>query len=169
MGSAHQLRADGIGDPLYGRVEADHLPYILTVIGPVFLFGGTALLVGSVLPDVDGRGRIRWIIGPITGCMLFMPALYGSLSSGGYSSALDYVQGRGSLIFLMGTGVSYSSLLVPKKHRGIFHTKRAALLFGALWGAFVMFTAGTPLAGTITIGLMASLGYLWHLSLDGEL
>ncbi|MEA3559219.1 MAG: hypothetical protein U9R75_08210, partial [Candidatus Thermoplasmatota archaeon] len=143
-----------------GSFTLDHLFAIFPIIGPVLLFGGSAVIIGSVLPDIDGRGKVRWIIGPVVGSMLFMPALFGTLSSGNLDSGISFIKGEGSLIFLAGTAVSYSSLIVPKKHRGIFHSPKTGVLFGIIWGAYVLYFAHIPMESAVLIGSMGALGYL---------
>lgn len=138
-------------------------------LGPVILFGSAGLMVASVLPDIDGRGRIKWIIGPLVGSMLFLPALYGYMITGDLKDCIGFIRGDGSMIFLLGTAATYSSLVLPRTHRGFFHTKKAATIFGASWGIYIMIIAGMDIQSSLLIGAMASLGYLWHLSLDGEL
>ncbi|TFG08042.1 hypothetical protein EU522_00190 [Candidatus Thorarchaeota archaeon] len=132
------------------------------------LFGGGALLVGSVLPDMDGKGRIRWVIGPVIGAMLLAPVLFGRIASSGAVSGMELLMGRGSLIFLGGTVLAYSSLALPLRHRGILHSPKVGIIFGALWGAFVWYFSGTDPLTSAIIGSAACLGYLWHVALDGR-
>ncbi|MFO8050985.1 MAG: hypothetical protein R6V01_04725 [Thermoplasmatota archaeon] len=151
-----------------GNISPAKVPEVLLAFGPVLLLGGGALLLGSVFPDLDGRGNIRWAIGPAVGSMLILPSLHGYLSTWSIREGIGYLRAEGSLIFLLGTAVSYSSLIVPKRHRGALHTMRAGILFGILWGAYVLIFSVLSLESCFLIGAMGSLGYLWHLALDGE-
>ncbi|MGA1819627.1 MAG: hypothetical protein ACMUHU_01315 [Thermoplasmatota archaeon] len=137
--------------------------------GIVGLLGGGALVFGSVLPDIDGKGRVRWIVGPVAGAMLFIPPLIGSFRSGGPLGAMEFIEGAGSLLFLLGTAAGYLLLVVPTKHRGILHSKLPGAVYGGIWGAYVFYTASMALDQSMMIGTMGALGYGWHLALDGRL
>ncbi|MBN1390602.1 MAG: hypothetical protein JXA22_08175 [Candidatus Thermoplasmatota archaeon] len=141
----------------------------MAFFGIMLLLGGGSLLLGSVLPDIDGRGRVRWMIGPAVGALLFLPPLIGSFGSGGAPEAMAFIRGAGSFIFLSGTALGYLLLAVPKKHRGIWHSNRTGLIFGAAWGAYVFYTASVALDQSLMIGSMGAVGYGWHLALDGKL
>ncbi|MFW3145931.1 MAG: hypothetical protein ACMUIE_03880 [Thermoplasmatota archaeon] len=154
---------------LKGSLGIDMLPGLALPLASFLLFGGGALLVGSVLPDLDGKGRIRWVIGPIVGFMLLAPILFGRIVAAGPLSGVDLLMGKGSLIFLGGTVIAYSSLALPLRHRGLLHSPKMGILFGILWGAFVWYFAGTDPATSLLIGSAACLGYLWHVALDGKL
>jgi hypothetical protein len=131
--------------------------------------GALALLVGSLLPDLDGRGVVRWFVGPLTGAMALVPPLTGSFMRGSVSSGLRFLSGPGSRLFLFSCSFGYMVLLVPFKHRGRLHTHRAGLVFGLMWGVYLLaFTLFDPLCSFLA-GAMGYLGYSWHLALDGKL
>jgi hypothetical protein len=131
------------------------------------LFGTVLMILGSVLPDVDGKGRIRWIMGPVSGAFFIMPFLADMAQGGRITECLDFLTGKGSVLFLTGTLAGYLILLFPFKHRGFMHSFRAAFAFGIIagiyWGGF------TDLWQSILIGSMGTTGYMWHLALDGKL
>ena len=148
---------------------------IAEYIGTVYLFwsllllGGGALVLGSVLPDIDGKGKVKWIIGPVIGAMLFIPPLIGSCSSAGTVGALKFLTGPGSFLFLAGTVGGYLFLLVPKRHRGYWHSNWTGMFYGSIWGIYVFSTASLAMDQSLVIGSMGALGYGWHLALDGRL
>ncbi|MGA1792484.1 MAG: hypothetical protein ACMUHM_00880 [Thermoplasmatota archaeon] len=139
------------------------------LFGIVGLLGGGALVFGSVLPDIDGKGKVRWMVGPAVGALLFVPPLIGTFRSGGPSGAMEFIEGTGSLLFLLGTVVGYLLLLVPTRHRGILHSKWTCAAYGSVWGVYVFYTASMAFDQSMMIGSMGALGYGWHLALDGRL
>jgi hypothetical protein len=142
---------------------------ISSVMVLILLLGGGALMAGSVLPDIDGKGRIRWMIGPIAGAMVIIPPIVGELRAGGFQAGLGFITGPGSILFLAATVAAYLILLVPKKHRGAWHRTRTGMVFGLIWGSYVWATAAMPIDQSVLIGSMGTLGYGWHLALDGKL
>jgi len=151
--------------------ESSLVDYIRTAafFGIVLLLGGGALVFGSILPDIDGRGKVRWMIGPSVGALLFLPPLIGTFRVGGPSEAMGFIAGTGSLLFLLGTAAGYLLLLVPMRHRGILHSKWTGAIYGGLWGGYVFYTASIAFDQSMIIGSMGAVGYGWHLALDGRL
>ncbi len=152
-----------------GGETIDDLLSSVYLFSSILVLGGGALVIGSVLPDIDGKGNIKWIIGPVFGGMLLLPLLIGTLRTTGPEAAKELIVGVGSLLFLAGTIGGYLFLLVPKKHRGIWHSNRSGLVFGIAWGIYVFYTSSLAMDQSIVIGSMGSLGYGWHLALDGRL
>ena len=142
---------------------------VLPVITAPVLLGGVGLIIGSVVPDVDGRGKIRWIAGPTLGMMILLPPLLGSIEAGGAEEALRFTLGTGAIAFTIGTLAGYLFLLIPLRHQGMIHRPTAAILYGILWGSYAGILSSAPFYHTILIGVMGSVGYLWHLALDGRL
>jgi len=142
---------------------------VLTLLILVLLLGGGAMLAGSVLPDIDGKGRIRLMIGPVAGAMALVPPLIGVIRIGGAVAGLDFIMGPGSMLFLGATAAAYLVLLLPKRHRGAWHRTRTAMAFGMIWGSYVWATAAMTIDQSMLIGAMGTLGYGWHLALDGRL
>jgi hypothetical protein len=142
---------------------------VITILILVLLLGGGAMIAGSVLPDIDGKGRIRWIIGPVAGSMVIAPPLIGMIRAGGVQAGLDFITGPGSLLFLGTTIAAYLLLVAPKKHRGAWHRTRTGMAFGMIWGSYVWATAAMTIDQSVLIGAMGTLGYGWHLALDGRL
>ncbi len=142
---------------------------VITLLILVLLLGGGAMIAASVLPDIDGRGRIRWMIGPVAGAMAIVPPIIGVVRVGGARAGLEFIMGPGSLIFLGATIAAYLILLIPKTHRGAWHRTRTAMAFGTLWGLYVWSTAAMTIDQSMLIGAMGTLGYGWHLALDGRL
>lgn len=140
-----------------------------TTLFTTLFLGNAALIVGSVLPDIDGRGRIRWVIGPVMGAMLLAPFIIEWTREGGISDLLGHLWNEGSVLFLAGTLLGYLLLLLPLKHRGMMHLTRTGLLLGALWGAYIFLIASPPVLETVLIASMGTVGYCWHLALDGKL
>ncbi len=136
---------------------------------PTMMLGSLALIVGSVLPDIDGKGNIRWIIGPVLGGMALLPPLLSIALSEGVASCLSFLITDGALLFLLMTIVGYSLLLLPLKHRGFFHRPIVGITFGLIWCVYLL--TCTSLASGLSVlgGTMGSVGYLWHLALDGSL
>ena len=135
----------------------------------LLLLGGGALIVGSILPDIDGKGKVKWIIGPIMGGMLLVPPLIGAYASSGTLGALGFLTGPGSMLFMAGTIFGYLLLLVPKKHRGHWQSNWTGMVYGGIWGVYVFYTASLALDQSLVIGSMGAVGYGWHLALDGKL
>ena len=146
----------------------DHLRRV-PLLGVVILLGGGSLVLGSVLPDIDGRGKLRWIMGPMFGAFLFVPPLIGTFRAGGPIETMEFVGGIGSLLFLGGTLAGYLVLLVPSKHRGILHSHWTGVMYGSAWGIYVFYTASLAIEQSLMIGSMGAVGYGWHLALDGKL
>jgi hypothetical protein len=142
---------------------------ILYFFSSIIALGGGALIIGSVLPDIDGKGKIKWIIGPVVGGMLLIPPLIGAFRAGGPIEAMDLITGYGAVLFLSGTIGGYLFLLVPKKHRGIWHSNRTGFAYGLVWGFYVFYTSTLAMDQSIMIGSMGAVGYGWHLALDGRL
>lgn len=157
-----------LGSGSEGGTVQDHLGALAT-FGVLLILGGGSLILGSILPDIDGNGRVRWIIGPAVGALLFVPPLIGSFGSGGAVGMMSFVKGTGALTFLFGTAAGYLLLAIPKRHRGLWHSSRMGLLFGAAWCAYVFYTASVALDQSLVIGSMGAVGYGWHLALDGKL
>lgn len=145
---------------------------LLTAAGRFLLplsLGTLALIVGSVLPDLDGRGLVRWFVGPLTGTMALVPPLAGRTSSGSLSLVLDFISGQGARLFLFSCAAGYMLLLVPFKHRGLLHTHRVGLIYGTVWGCYLFIQSFSDPIGPFLGGAMGYLGYSWHLALDGRL
>ena len=140
-------------------------PSILLAIS----IGAFALAFGSLLPDLDGRGRIRWIIGPMLGAMALVPPLSALLVRGDLAGTLLYLGGEGAVIFLSMSVLGYVAILVPLKHRGIMHRGSTSLVFAMAVGAYSLFSAGLDMPQFAVVCLMAFTGYAWHLALDGSL
>lgn len=141
----------------------------LNIFWSLLLLGGGAMILGSVLPDIDGKGKVKWIIGPVLGAMISVPPMIGSFGSAGPSGILEYIAGTGSLLFLAGTAAGYMLLLLPKRHRGHWHSNWTGMLYGGMWGAYVFNTAALAIDQSMVVGCMGALGYGWHLALDGRL
>jgi len=133
------------------------------------LIGGAALIVGSVLPDIDGNGKIRWIAGPVAGVLAVLPPFLGCMSSLGLMEALEFLLHGGAVIFLIFTITGYLFLLIPLKHRGIMHRSGSALVFGALIGIYSSMSALVTIPQAALVFSMGTVGYWWHLALDGRL
>ncbi len=136
--------------------------------GLLLLLGGAALILGSIIPDIDGRGRIRWMIGPVAGAFLFTPPFIGNLRAGGPNAGMDYIGGTGSLLFFGVTVIAYLLLIFPMKHRGLWHRSGTGVVFGILWGAYIFSSGALGPGECIMIGSMATLGHWWHIALDGN-
>ncbi len=136
---------------------------------PALILGSLALMVGSVLPDIDGKGNIRWIIGPVLGGMALFPPLLSIVLSKGVASGLSFLISDGALLFLIMTAVGYSLLLLPLKHRGFFHRPIVGITFGLIWCIYLLTCASLTSGLSVLGGAMGSVGYLWHLALDGSL
>ena len=136
---------------------------------PALILGSLALIVGSVLPDIDGKGNIRWIIGPVLGGMAMLPPLTSIILSEGAASGLSFLIADGALIVLFMTIAGYSLLLLPLKHRGFFHRPIVGITFGLIWCVYLLTCASLTSGLSILGGTMGSVGYLWHLALDGSL
>ncbi len=154
-----------------GAYDRGGLTHIISTAGRYLLplsMGTLALLAGSVLPDLDGRGRVRWFVGPLAGLMALVPPLAGRTFGGNVSGGLDFLSGPGARLFLFSCAAGYMLLLVPFKHRGFLHTHRAALIFGTVWGSYLLFLSLSDPVGPFFAGAMGYLGYSWHLALDGR-
>jgi len=145
-----------------------HPPGALEILPPL-LMGAAGLLLASVLPDMDGRGKIRWTMGPVLGIFALAPPVLATLSRDGPYPMLDFVWNPGSRLFLV---VCAAGLLLPHlpfKHRGSIHSVPAAFLAGTMWMLYNIHTGFLTTQGSILAGAMVVVGYLWHLSLDGKL
>lgn len=131
--------------------------------------GSIALILGSVFPDIDGRGKIRWTIAPIMGAFMITPPFIGKTMNGRIMDGLQFLYNDGSRLFLLITFLVFIILFIPMKHRGKVHTPAAGILFGLLFGGYTWFFASLDLFSGGIICIMGIVGYLWHLSLDGEL
>ncbi len=131
--------------------------------------GCAALFLGSVLPDIDGRGRIRWTIGPIFGAFGIIPPFIGKVSAQGISEAFNFIWNEGSSLFLILTVIGYFLIILPLKHRGWMHSVTPGLIYGSAFGSYVFLSTSLGLEVAFLVGTLSILGYLWHLSLDGEL
>ncbi|MCU0799420.1 MAG: metal-dependent hydrolase [Candidatus Thermoplasmatota archaeon] len=157
---------------LMGVYDRGGMTNVLSAAGRYLLplsLGTLALLAGSVLPDLDGRGMVRWFVGPLAGAMALVPPLAGRMFSGNVSGGLDFLYGPGARLFLFSCAVGYMMLLVPFEHRGFLHSHRAALIFGTVWGGYLLFHPFFDPVGPFLAGAMGYLGYSWHLALDGKL
>jgi len=152
-----------------GDVDISQIFDRIYLFSSILLLGGGALIIGSILPDIDGKGKIRPLIGPIVGSMLLIPLVIGALRAGGPQSVIDLIFGYGSVVFMVGTVAGYLFLLIPKKHRGLWHSNKAGLFYGSIWGSYVFFASSLAMDQSVMIGTMGSLGYGWHLALDGRL
>ena len=88
------------------------IPFVTALI-----FGSMAFLLGSVLPDIDGRGRIKWTIGPILGSFVMLPPVVGRTLSGNIISGLEHLWTEGARLFLIFTLIGFLLALLPMKHR----------------------------------------------------
>ena len=147
----------------------DSIPEILHGIFMPLIFVSLFLLAGSVLPDIDGRGKIRWIIGPMAGSFAFFPPFLARISGDGFEGGVSFFTGDGSALFLIFTILGYLFLLAPMKHRGLMHDWRGAGIFGSVVFVYVLTTSPFGLDQSLLVGAMALIGYLWHLALDGKL
>jgi hypothetical protein len=141
---------------------------LIAAAGSVLLLGGGAMILGSVVPDMDGNGKIRWIIGPLAGVFAVVPPFALAVKERGLSGGMEYIGSGGSLLFLAATAAAYLLLLVPMKHRGIWHRPGTGLFFGVVWGSYVFLNHLLDPASCVMVGAMATLGYWWHLALDGR-
>lgn len=130
--------------------------------------GAFSLLVGSILPDIDGRGRIRWVIGPVIGALALTMTTADSYLDDGITGALSHLGDDGALLFLAGTAIGYGSLLVPMRHRGAMHGIPAAAVFSIACAAAFLLIIGPIYPQGALVGAMAFSGYGWHLALDGS-
>jgi membrane-bound metal-dependent hydrolase YbcI (DUF457 family) len=135
----------------------------------ILCLGFTALIVGSVLPDMDGKGRIRWTMGPVLGVFGILPPFMGSFTSEGPIQAFSFLWEEGARLFLVLTAAGYLIILLPMKHRGWMHSITPGAVFGAAFGSYVFISTSLGWEGAVLIAVLGILGYLWHLSLDGEL
>ena len=83
--------------------------------------------------------------------------------------ALGFLAGPGSILFLAGTAFGYLFLLIPKRHRGHWHSTWTGMVYGGIWGIYVFYTASLAADQSMVIGSMGAVGYGWHLALDGKL
>lgn len=157
---------------VFAMIDTSTISGILDGIGffyiPVII-GGSALIVGSVLPDIDGKGNIRWIAGPVAGFLAILPPFLGCQSSLGIGKALEFMVSEGALIFLVFTVSGYLFLLIPMKHRGIMHSSGTAVVFGAVIGLYTVMSALLTIPQALLVFSMGTVGYWWHLALDGRL
>lgn len=135
----------------------------------ILCLGFAALIVGSVLPDMDGKGRIRWTMGPVLGAFALLPPFLGNFTDRGPLEAFSFVWDEGARLFLILTAAGYLIILLPMKHRGWMHSITPGAVFGTAFGSYVFLSTSLGLEGAVLIGILGILGYLWHLSLDGEL
>jgi membrane-bound metal-dependent hydrolase YbcI (DUF457 family) len=138
-----------------------------TVSLPLFI-GALSLLLGSLLPDIDGKGRVRWIIGPVIGAFALTFMALRAYLAGGIEGSLSYLADDGALLFLAGTAMGYASLLLPMRHRGIMHRAPAAMVFSLICSASFLAILDPELESGAMVGAMAFSGYGWHLALDGS-
>lgn len=127
------------------------------------------MVAGSLLPDLDGRGIVRWFVGPLAGAMVLVPPLADTTLDGSFQGGIRFLGGEGARLFLLSCALGYMLLLVPFRHRGFLHTHRAGLLFGTAWGAYLLSLPIFDPASSLLAGAMGYLGYCWHLALDGRL
>lgn len=148
----------------------------IVTVGPVIdffllplLIGSLISIFGSVLPDIDGKGNIRWIIGPVVGSFAFFPPFLTELKNGGLWGGIRFVGEGGSALFLVSTLFGYLFLLIPMKHRGMMHDPRMAGMFGAVVFTYLSVMSPLTILQSLLVGILALMGYLWHLALDGKL
>lgn len=149
----------GNGDAILSATRSLALP---------LLIGTMALLLGSILPDIDGRGRVRWIIGPIIGAFVLALTTIRAFLMDGMGGAISYLIDDGALLFLIATAAGYASLLVPLSHRGVMHKAPAALSFALAVAISFMMAIESDLQSVALVGSMAFSGYGWHLAMDGS-
>ncbi len=153
--------------PLLGTGSWPVPKHMAAVSLPLFI-GAFSLLLGSLLPDIDGKGRVRWIIGPVIGTFALTLMALRAYLTGGIGGTLSYLSDDGALLFLAGTALGYGLLLLPMRHRGIMHGAPAAIAFSLICSAaFIAILDPDPERGAM-VGAMAFSGYGWHLALDGS-
>jgi len=136
---------------------------------PASIVGSLSLILGSVLPDVDGRGKIRWAIGPVVGALVIAPFSMASFLIDGLSGLYDYLTTEGAMTFTALTIGGYMALLVPMRHRGRLHDISSALAFGIVMSLLCIIAPGWGFQQSLAVGCFAFTGYAWHLALDGRL
>lgn len=139
------------------------IPFISALV-----FGSMAFLLGSVLPDIDGKGKIRWTAGPILGSFVLLPPLLWKISEGDLTESFDLLWGPGVRYFFVFTLIGTVLALLPMKHRGRIHTIQFGAILASAWGIYIWSTTSLGLEFCILVGAMGLIGYLWHLSLDGK-
>ena len=161
--------ATGFALGLYqGGISITELEGSISLI-QILCLGSAALILGSVLPDIDGKGKIRWTMGPLLGVFGLVPPIMGKFNSVGPLSAFNFIWEEGAGLFLLLTVTGYLIILIPMKHRGWMHSMIPGAVFGTAFGSYVFISTSLGLEGAVLIGVLGILGYLWHLSLDGEL
>jgi hypothetical protein len=131
--------------------------------------GCAALIMGSVLPDIDGKGRIRWTMGPVLGAFGLIPPFMGRFWAEGPTKAAGFIWNEGARLFLVLTMIGFVLVILPFRHRGWMHSITPGIIFGSTFGSYVFMSTSLGIEGAILVGCLGMLGYLWHLSLDGEL
>lgn len=148
----------------FPSIEKGSFHFIIAI-----LLGSMAFLFGSVLPDIDGKGRIRWTIGPVCGMFVMLPPVIADSISGGPMSGLDLLWNEGVRLFFVFTLIGTLLALIPMKHRGSMHSIRTGTILSSIWGCYIWLSTSLSWRLCLLIVLMGLVGYLWHLSLDGKL
>jgi len=154
--------------PFIGSGTGPIMSYVRVVALPISI-GTFSLLIGSILPDIDGKGRIRWVIGPVIGAFALIMMAIRSYMLGGPEHALAYIADDGALLFLLTTVLGYGILIIPMKHRGAMHRMTSALAFSLVCMVFFMLALSRDGEAVALVGAMAFSGYGWHLALDGSI
>ncbi|HDD59950.1 MAG: metal-dependent hydrolase [Thermoplasmata archaeon] len=141
----------------------------LTDLRGFLLFTSMALgiLMGSLLPDMDGGGKVSLYLSPFLGAYSLFLLSTASLYSKSARTPLFYTNLTGYLLtFTTFTVISYGLLFIPKKHRGFMHRPVAAPVYGILWMLFhLLFWPMRPVEMLLPLA-GATLGYSIHLMMD---
>ena len=131
--------------------------------------GSIAIVLGAVLPDIDGNGRIRWTIGPVMGAFGIVPPFIGRSFEEGLLNGMIFIYQDGARLFLLFTAIGFLFLLVPFKHRGKMHSILPAVIFGTAWGLYTWSCVSLGIEHAFLVGGLGTFGYIWHLAMDGKL
>jgi len=126
-----------------------------------------SIIFGSLLPDLDGGGKITVYIPPFFGgyaLFLFYVSQYF------HKCGILHLEINGVLtpliIFTVATLLSYGLLFLPKKHRGRLHHPMTAIVFGGLWALGHSLFWCLNGYSALLLFVVASYGYSLHLILD---
>jgi membrane-bound metal-dependent hydrolase YbcI (DUF457 family) len=121
------------------NVKVDSIPLdFMIAMG----LGSMGFLLGSVLPDIDGKGKVRWTIGPMIGAFAIIPPVIHHLQVSNLLEAIQYLWDYGTRSFFIFTLVSLVFALFPKKHRGWFHSIQAGMVLSTVWGGYIWWVTG---------------------------
>lgn len=125
------------------------------------------LLLGCLLPDLDGGGKVSLYLPPFMGAYsLFLLTISNHFWDPAGTQLFQADLTGYLLTFSIFTVISYGFLFLPKRHRGFMHQPMAALLFGVCWSLYhIIFLPFKP-AEVFLIFAGSTLGYASHLAMD---